>query len=553
MRLFVLAFFFSNSLWAQKLFFPVEKNHVQIFPQRFEYSLLDQDRLQVGDILIDSANIRFRLVAADKDKTHFRFHFTWPANLLTEGELIVKDNTGKALWAEKFKRHQIQLTDVTEPEGSRSDLASFQSGTVTDEVLNKLQLLPFFKFCAVLNDQQTHIYVCSKDLFLKKEDKTWRVQWRESFRKDSYVEINGRPVDPQGVIFLTETTETISMRALIASGATLEIDTRKKNVRFKDIVLAPNKREVIIRATGTSPVNEANVKKFGLQDWETSLPIDRPVMYLKGEGDIPMRQEFLVSGPVRGDDLQVEVTKGWCEKTYSSEVTLGLKSNKPLAFENIDKQSTLDRNRAEWKLANLDKGKMNTRYLGVELNKEKFIAGHDVFRGFPFSAEVRLMVPLYLQTTFRWWLNDHRSGLELGYDRALAKAASDPDWSVSHLAYLLRMTPGLHLIDSTWGLAASYDSISTGSTIATAAAGAFIEWKMAPHWIRARLSIPLLATGASASLKSSWDGEISGRYFTNQNMFYDLGARVFQYRFQTDTAGLGLTRSLLFGGIGSQF
>jgi hypothetical protein len=29
---------------------------------------------------------------------------------------------------------------------------------------------------------------------------------REPFRKDSFIEINGRPVDPQGVIFLNQKT-----------------------------------------------------------------------------------------------------------------------------------------------------------------------------------------------------------------------------------------------------------------------------------------------------------------------------------------------------------
>jgi hypothetical protein len=542
----------------ERLLFPAEKNNIQVFAQRFEYSLTNKSQFRIGDILVDSAEIDVRLVSAGSNR--YRFFFRWPGDLVKEGDLLIQDNTGKTLWAQKFAAKDVRigaskLPKTEESANYRTSVASFQSTPVKTDFLDQLQFNAFFRFCVRKEEKETRIYICSKDLFIKKNAKGgYAIQNRESFRKESSVDINGRPVDPSGIIFLNEVTDGISLRALMESGARLEVDTRRKAIAFQDVVLSDNGKSIVIRAHGTEPVNPALVKRKGPEDWEATVSVDRPIIYLKGEGNIPMLQEFLVQGKVRPDTIRVDIVDGAEPQTYSSSMDLTLKPVKGLTLAAKDKKTTW--NNPTWSLLDFEKGKTNKRYLDVTSADGKFVAAYEAYRGFPFELRTRLMFPLFSQTQFSWWLGP-RLGFDLNYDKTLSKAATDPDWTNIRFDLLYRFTPGMQGKDPTMGALLFYNQFKADASISLLGVGFFFDmkspWAGPIHWLQGRFNLPVAKSGTSLALKTSYDIEVSAKHFTSDTLFFDAGLRTMKYSLAADLVSFSYSKTLIFAGAGILF
>lgn len=545
---------------AQNLPFPVERNNVQVFPQRFEYQLLDKDRIQIGDIIVDASKLDFQLIPVAAQQLKFRMKFRWPAGLFQEGELVIKDNIGKALWLQTVDKKQIQKSSKDLKE-DRNQLAFFESEVIDANDFKKLEFTAFFKFCINKSEGETKIYFCSKDLYLKKDGTQVSVQSRDSFRKESYVEINGRSVDPQGQIFLNEITDTISMRTLLLSGATLEINTRKKIVQFYDIVMSESNKNLIIRARGAEPVEGYTVKKKNDSDWETELTLDRPVLYLQGEGGIPLRQEFLLKGSIRHDNIQVTVTEGWKDPTYLSTAKLKLKKSfQEGRLSPLEKNSRFDA-ASNWSLENLEKGKINRRHLLVDVGNERYQAMFETYRGYSDEVSTRLMLPLWSQTQAEHWFDDMRWGFGAQYEKLLSKASDEIDWSALGVSALFRFKPGLHMKDPTWGAAVKLESSQMGSTLTVLSVELFgltqptVNWAWWT-WLNYKLKLPLMAMGPSdIKMKTSYDLELSFRNPWHNDYFFDYGIRHANYAFEASPSGVTAktTRTMGFVGVGLIF
>jgi hypothetical protein len=553
----------ASASYAQLLSFPLEKNGIKIFPQRFEYHLVDKDRFRIGDILLDVTKLDFQLVPVNKSENSFRLRFRWPARLLTEGELVIKDNVGKALWSLKMNPVQVRISEEESSNADadhRTQLASFESSPLDDELIKKFKFAAFFKLCIAKADEDTRIYMCSKDLFLKRTADGIRVQSRDSFRSESYVEINGRPVDPQGAIFLNQRTDTVSLRTLLVSGATLEISTRRKDVFFKDVFLSQNGKNLVIRAVGTEPVSGQEVKLLGAQDWEAELPSDRPIVYLKGEGGIPLRQEFLIEGPVRKDSLQIKIASGAQEKTYDPEITMYLEKSFSKFKMSSSQQDSVIVGEKKWTLRHLESAANNRRYLNVDSPDGKFIAAYDVYRGTPFELTTKLMLPVVSESEIQWWLPDFRWGLGARADKLVMKKTDESDWTNFEFWGHYRFSPGLHMKDPALGIGLTYNSISFGSQLSALGVDFFSEqpgpeWSLGHiDWWLTRLRIPLAMTGSSNySLKTSYDLETSFRMNATSKFFYEVGLRFMTYRFSSEAEDLAFSKTMILGGIGALF
>jgi hypothetical protein len=554
--------FFSGPAMAfnesqERLLFPADKNNIQVFSQRFEYSLLNQSQFRIGDILVDSAEINLRLVPTSSNR--HRFYFRWPADLIKDGDLLIQDNTGKTLWAQKFTSKDVRVgrsrRKKTEDSANyRTSVASFQSTPIKTDFLDQLQFNAFFRFCVRKEEQETRIYICSKDLYLKRRKNRYAILYRKSFRTESSVDINGRPVDPSGIIFLNEVTDNISLRALMASGARLEVDTRRKAIAFQDVVLSDNGKNIIIRAHGTEPVNPAQVKRKGPEDWEATVSVDRPIIYLKGEGNIPMLQEFLVQGKVRPDTIRIDVLEGSEEQTYSSSLDLKLRPVNGLTLAAADRKSSWSN--PTWSLLNLEKGKLNKRYLNVTSADGKFVAAYESYRGYSMELRTRLMFPLFSQTQFSWWMGSHL-GLDLNYDKTLSKAATDPDWTNARLDILYRFTGGMQAKDPSMGALLFYNQITAGSSLSLLGLGFFFDtkspWPGPIHWLQGRFNFPLAKSGTTLALKTSWDVEVSAKHFSSDTLFFDVGLRTMKYSLADELTSFSYSKTLVFGGVGILF
>jgi hypothetical protein len=561
--LFLFSGLYSVEGFAEKLSFPVEKNNVQIFPQRFEYSLVDENIIRIGDIEINANQVSFEIIPQNKDLTQFRFRFQFPVDLISEGEITIKDSIGKALWIQKFQKNYVQTqnksgqiqVDTQTPGKHRSLVGFFDSIPFDREFLNKLENTSFFRFCVSKIDKETKINLCSKENFLKYKKNKPEIQTREPHRKDSYVVINGRPVDPVGIVFLNQVSDPISLQALLLSGASVEIDTRRKEVRFTDILKAESPDQVLIRAKGTEPVDESAVKRISADEWETLIPLRRPILYLKGEGGIPMRQEFLITGPLRDESLQIEIIDGIVRKTYSEEIKIKFKKPDTVNLLAGDKRSQIESSTQTWTLKDLKKGEINKRSLQVIENDNKFTTEYEVYRGFPITAFTRGMYPLFSQTQFQWWHGGFRWGAALNVDKSLSKSKNENDWTQFGAEFLFRFNESLNGDDSIIGIIAFTQQSTYDIKLSSSGFGFFAEQKVDdPYidWINAKINFPLFGGGEGYQQKTSWNIEASARHFANRSTFYELGVRGFSYKFEK-TSSISFNRNMLFVGVGTLF
>lgn len=543
---------------ATELFFPVEKSQVKILPQRFEYQLIDKDQLRVGDVLMNANEIDFKLIPLNKARTQFKIRFRWPAGLLRHGEIAIKDNSGKAIFIKSLKKEQVKIAPAGDGD-MRTDTAWLETSEDVGVILKEIQKYPFFKFCIHREEPLTKIYLCSKDLYVKKNTTGLEILARDSYRPESFVEINGRSVGNQGMIFLNSAKDFISMRTLLLSGATLELDTRMKSIDFKDVVLSEDGQKIIVRASGAEPINPKLVKKKTATEWEAELESERPYTYLKGEGDLPLRQEFLIQGSVRKDDVKVTVTSDSPEMTASDSVRLQLNANPSLALQAADKKSSvrkLGNNSYEWTLLDLRKNEKNRRFLRVTQGSDDFFAAYDVERIASFDANVRLMFPLWAEANLLW-APSTRWAVDFQYNNQLQKGSDDPSIQYVYLGAQYRFPQGVHTRNQAFYGELYIQQILTDVKNFMPLGVAFGAELKNPEsmsrlaqWTYLRLRFPFMSNDSDFKMKMSYELDASLRHFTHSTLYYEVGLKHQTYHLESDTAEFKSGKTFGFGGVG---
>jgi hypothetical protein len=553
------------------LSFPVEKNNVKVLPQRFEYQLIDKDRVRIGDIVMDANEIGFQISSEAFARGRYKIKFTWPAGLLTQGEIAIKDNSGKAVWIHKIDPNKIQYTRPKNDDPSvRAAIANYETSTNAARLVREIQMYPFFQFCVHREEPLTKIYVCSKDLYVKKEAGRQKILSRDSYRPQSYVEINGKPVGPQGLILLNSEDEFISLRALLLSGANIEVDTRMRNVQFNNVTMSPDGQQIIIQAKGAEPVDPTMIKKLDPVNtvWEATLDKGRPYTYLKGQGDLPLRQEFVIQGNVRRDEIQVEILSGATERTSSGSITLALQPAEGLSLYPGDTEGELRKMKDgtyRWTLKNLERNQVNRRFLKVRTNNEEFIAAYDIERINAFELKAAVSFPMWADASVLWSANSHWDFL-LGFSQTLAKD-DDPQLetlSTSNLSLRYRVPSGVRLRERTfYGALQVQQFAAPGSSFLLYGAQVGLE-SPSPAWLSkyfqwsfASFTLPLSPSSTDITITSAFEFEASGRRNFGKAYFWDLGLKHRSLEFSKEIAGtttkFSFNQPVIFAGIGAQF
>ena len=500
---FVLIFFSTlasaeNPMY-RPLFFQADKNGAQILPQKFEYTLIDAEKIRIGDILIDSSTFTFHLLPVKAN--NYQIKFNWPAGILTAGQLILKNNNGKALWKQDISASQIKITPVASDNPHlRAELAEYTLESVDPALINTLKYLPFVNFCISSMGDHTKVYLCSKERYVSSTEKELVVKDRKTTEKTASVEINGKRVGPQGIIILNNREENIYFKSLSESGSSLEIETRMKDVDFKDLVLSPNGEILILTASGTEPADASKVKKLGDNLWQIEVPANRPIIYLKGDGGVPLRQEFFMKGEIPKEAFRPMIALESPEKVFSSSVSLkglvpaGVRLKAATAGDGIRGTSKAG---FQWDLRNLRAGTTSRHYLSVDIKNKSYFASYDIYRGTPYVARVGLQYQTPSSVTradvnFQMWfekiITAFHWGLELDANLPITAKAGYPEYNQYRAEILYRFSAGFPLQDATWGLGLPFTSFK-GKDISSTLYGLSF-WGLqkppafAPSWVQ---------------------------------------------------------------------
>lgn len=503
-RILLLALLAPLAAFAQKkeklkpLEFQADRNGVQILAQRFEYALLDAEKLRIGDILIDSAKLRF---AFEKAEHGYRLKFMWPAALLTSGNLALLNNNGKAVWSEDFKAEQltIQADQTITDADIRGEIAMYVSEPVPAAVVDDLKFLPFLNFCVSRQTETTKIYLCSRDFYMHVAAGGGRdIRERSSATKQAQVEINGQEATSQGIIYLNEASEDINIRGQSESGASIELITRQRDVEFSDVTLTNDGRHLVIRARGAQPARKRGVRRIDDDEYEVTLPKERPYYFILGDGGIPMRQEFFIRGFVPTADLRPYLSSASPERTYASEIELVGVHPAKVKVKATEKDASelkpLSKNRFAWTLLGLKAGEVNRRFLTVESDRgEQFQGSYEIYRGRPnfLSLDVLSGSPSGIvrgDLEYRRWSESVfgsilRWGWLFGYDKDLTKKDDAVESGAMTLGLRYRFTPGFAFKDPTGGVGLLATQFNLGG-MNSIGPGLEVYKQFAPSWRR---------------------------------------------------------------------
>lgn len=537
----------KKSANLKPLFFQADKNNLQVLPQRFEYSLVDEDTLKVGNILIDTTKVAFNVEQVPQKRGQYRLRFTWPAGLLKHGELAIKNNSGKAIFTSEISSEHTKVTksaNQDEDSDTQMDLAEFTSPILEKSTLEDMKYFPYMVFCIYRESEETKIYLCSKELYLTTAGDQLTVKPRSASKRTALVEINGKVVGGQGMIYLNDSSENVSFKTQLQTGAFLEIETRMKNVDFKDAVLAPDEKRVILTASGAEPVDETKVRKLSANEWQIDLNRSRPLIYLKGEGDIPMRQEFYIRGNLPKEKDRPYLSAKSTTQTYSSQLTFTGVSPDGVTTK-VDAKDTAaelvptKKNQFQWTVRDIEPGQKQRRYLNVISGEDTFTVGYDVSRGLPMSLGLsgRFYTPsgtMYGNLDFQWWFENFLGinsdafrfhwGAQIERNQLLSKVDGEVNADFTTAELLWRASPGFHLQDETWGLTLPFQMVTAeGVSANTYGLGAFLLCKTPNvlstymNWNEYKLqyflgssgdfkieSAYILSTKAFKSLSKSW-------------------------------------------------
>jgi|GEM_PF-1065801 hypothetical protein len=547
--------FAQSSGKLKPLYFQADKNNLQVLPQRFEYTLLDEERLKVGDVLIDATQITFELIPSKKEKGKYSIRFNWPAGLLNEGEIAIKNNSGKAIFSTEFNKKSIRISDghtksETSDDVLRSEIAEYTADNIDASLIEDLKFLPFMSFCIYRVNEETRIYLCSKELYMTQQNGQMVIAPRSSNKKAAQVEINNEVVGNQGMIYLNDRSETVSFVAQTQSGASLEIDTRKQDVDFKDVVLEKEGKKITLVASGAEPVDESKVKQLGNDEWQIDISAARPIVYLKGEGDIPMRQEFFIKGTLPYEKDRPYLSGKSPTRTYQSSLYLLGVYPEGMKIGPMDKNSTVEmqkKNQFLWKLNNIPSGATTRYYLNAIAADRSYTVGYDITRARPYELFVgaAYQTPAgiaFARMDFQWWIENMFGspsgatrlhwGLGLHHDQHLTKKDGEPSIDKTTFEILWRAKEGFYLIDPTWGLSLPVQMIS-GEGFSTTAFGLGAFWqnptakwmKKFSDWSLIRARYMPSGSGSDVKLKSSMEAEalLSKGWTQNLSLQYGLG------------------------------
>ncbi|WP_413291019.1 hypothetical protein [Bdellovibrio sp. HCB337] len=545
---------------AIPLFFQADKNNIQVLPQRFEYNLIDEDNIKIGDIVIDSTTFGFQIAPSTQFPGKYRARFIWPSGLLKEGSILIKDNTGKAVWTTNVSRRQIRLVNAEPKEGQdktvRTQLAELVVDQINPVLIEDMKYFPFMNFCISRTNLDTKIYLCSKETYLTSQNNRLTIKARGQGKRPPFVEINGKNVGHQGIIFLNNENENIGFRAMTQSGAVLEVETRMKPVDFKDVVLSEDKKEIILTASGAEPVNEEKVTRISDDEWKFNLDVQRPILYLKGEGDIPMRQEFYIKGNTPADTARPSLDKNSFDRLYKPDVELkGTIAAGTTVSEGDEtgRVEKLEGNRFRWRIEKIPAGETSRHYLRVNHEQNSYIAGYDIYRDFPFEAGALASYwtpagQIYGDLHGTWWIENFvgssadwsrlHFGLHARESLLLLKKSGEPNMNITHLELIWRSKAGFHFQDKTWGLLLPVEMIqATGVSVTSFGVGYFYSDKPATKkmkkyfdWYDIKFNY-LLGGGGDVKLKNAIQLTALAYKHVDKRFSWSYGAGLNQYSF----------------------
>lgn len=517
--------------------------------------------MKLGDILINLTQTQFEVVLDDKNPKKFYLTFSWPYGLFPEGHIFLFNNYGKSLWNAKIDTKNVNVvpSENSEKSSLRTEIALMTTTAIDIKVLNEMKVLPFLKFCVLKNEDNSRLQLCSQEFYFSGKKDELRLKTREQSQKKAQVIINDQAIaGDQAIIFLNDPTQTLSLKAISENGASLEFETRMSPVDFQDVFLSEDKQKLHLRAEGAVPVIQDQVEFIGDKVWKLQLPAADPVLYLKGAGGVPLRQEFYLRGNVPQEKLRPYAQSPLQRRTYSDQIVIqahAAEGTKPVIKDKNSGLKTLPDGYFQWLLKNLDVEDSNKRYMSFKSADTEFAVVHKIKRGRPFQAKVLAIAEspsslLRGQFYFDWWwehflgLNTDSQlfhwGLQIEQDIQISRKDDLLDYSIARASLMYRFSKGFHFIDSSWGLKIPFQNLKTNTTSYNSFGLGFFysgdaiknSWI---HWTQFDFNYFMESKSSDGNLRSFYDASILAFIKWDEAFSFAYGLELSQADFEASS------------------
>ncbi len=459
--------FLSNFSFAEDrspLLFPLAKNQAQILPQSFEFEILGKSAIRIGDVLLNAKLMRLKFIRTKSGDINADIKI--PGGLIANGDFIIRSLNGKVLHTEPVNLADGQKLPMQRSAGSRFENLRFEVTGISLKNFPKKDYAEIkktrnFQFCIEKKEKLTSVSLCSGDLTV--QDRNLNIQVVNTSQKSDVPEskINDQVVGPQGVIYLQDPFESILAVFEIGKLATLRFSTKFQPLDLRIAQTLPERKKIQIQGRGVEVSDVRSVIEQNPQYWVVELNYDRPIIYLRGEAQIPLKQEFVILN----DKLippEVDALTKWPAKTYSASTSVVLDGRESLRLEAVEKDSLISAGKETqrvWKVAGLKKGQPEKRLLKILDGKYTWIAQGDFERGRRILTEFQLGSALMSQIRAEYWLNT-RWGLELQNNYLFRATTALTSWNQIGIQGIYRWERGFVAVNPTTKFHLGYQIIN---------------------------------------------------------------------------------------------
>lgn len=543
----------SHAQTSEPLFFPADKNNLEVAPQGFSFNLLDDNRIQVGNLIVDTSQMGLQVFPSKNFKDQYQILFTWPAALFKDGLLTIRSADNKVLYPLSIQRKEIKSAPVFrgEKENLHSEKAELLTDNMEPAVIEALKESQYIHLCLSRQDLSSLVELCSRE-YQVTETKAGGLAFtlRPLGKKTGQVKINDKVVSLSGELPLRKETDDLYFVAVTAYDAYLRLLTHRREVVFQDVISTLDGKNMMLIFTGAEPTDEMNAKRLSASQWEIILPTAHPSMYLKADGEVPMHQTFTVKGPLPKINDRPYLDKSTSFKTYSAGLMVEGDTRDKWVAKPYDNTTTIENDGSHfyWHINDLPEDQISRHYLLITQNDRKYVVEHSIMRGRPF--EIALQSSYLLQNHavtlsghFQAWLSLHW-GAMIDQDQHLTEKLGATPLNLTTFKVFWRVHPGLYKVDPDWGLALLDQNLQSNNGTSSQSLGAGLFWFGAANskWWRfmdgyhVNLDMYLPAYAGTNKVSFAYDFKALLDSGINDNLDFQYGVESRSYQFTRTSA-----------------
>ncbi len=356
----------------KELYLLASDNQVKLLSQKLEYSVLNTNSIQLGNLLISTNNMK--LIQKDQSTVIIE----GPLQFLVGGTLILKDPHGRAVWSTTIKDvSELMLvpTNSSTTTNLRTESAQFELPSFT-ALIDRLTQSSFFTFCIFTETKTNRIQICTPNYSIQQDQENWSLSVLESTNKDNLVIVNGTEVNDHGIIQFDQNIKTVSLAAKLASGLSVEVKTDYIDLDLLDIFFDEPQSLVHLKL-------REKTKEKKVYPWNAQIALKEPFLYIEAFGQVPLRQELSINK----DELPLPSNRpnllSSIDKTYASSLTLRFQNQPNIALRTKTKGDHITKTppSTNWLINNLKYGLNKPHLISIQANQKKFIGSYEVERG----------------------------------------------------------------------------------------------------------------------------------------------------------------------------